>query len=64
MPKEKADYRDLLERLDQAFPGRELISKHEVAAWLGVSLRTVNRRYSMPGSLVTKTMVARRVSSS
>lgn len=64
MPKEKADYRDLLERLDQAFPGRELLKKKEVADWLGCSVVTVQRRYDLPGGLVTKTQVARAVSSS
>lgn len=62
MPKEKADYRDLLERLDEAFPGRELISKEELAKWLGVSYRTVARRYDLPGGRVLKTTVARAIS--
>lgn len=64
MAREKADYRDLLERLDRDFPGRETVSKAELAAWIGISPRTLRRRYPMPGQLVTKTMVARKVSTS
>lgn len=64
MPKEKADYRDLLERLDAAFPGRELLTKRDVAAWLGVNEKTVKRRYGWPRGKVSKTQVARAVSSS
>lgn len=65
MPREKIDYRTLLERLDQAFPGRELISKCEVAGWLGISKSTLLRRYDLPpGQKVTKTSVARAVAGS
>lgn len=64
MPREKADFRDLLERLDTAFPGKELLEKQEIAAWLGVNPRTVSRRYNFPRGKVTKTAVARAVSSS
>ena len=63
MPREKADYRDILERLDVAFPGKELLEKKDVAAWLGVDPRTVARRYKFPPGKVTKTQVARAVSS-
>lgn len=64
MPREKFDYRDLLERLDVAFPGKELLEKKDIAAWLGVDPRTVARRYKFPRGKVTKTQVARAVSSS
>lgn len=62
MPRERADYRDLLERLDEAFPGRELLQKQEIAAWLGIDPRTVARRYNFPPGRVTKTQVAMAVS--
>lgn len=61
MAREKADYRDLLMRLDEAYPGRELLTREEVAAFLGVNPRTVKRRYDFPAGRVTKTMVARAV---
>lgn len=63
MPREKVDFRTYLERLDAAFPGRELITKVELAGWLGVSKSTLLRRYSLPpGQYVTKTAVARAMS--
>lgn len=61
MPREKADYRDLLMRLDEAFPGRELLTREEIAAFLGVNPRTVKRRYDFPAGRVTKTAIARAV---
>ena len=65
MPREREGYRDLLERLDTAFPGRELIGKSEVAGWLGISKSTLQRRYALPpGQLVSKTAVARAVAGS
>lgn len=64
MPRERPDYRDLLERLDVAFPGKEMLTKREVAEWLGVGRNTVNRRYGWPRGKVTKTQVARSVATS
>ncbi len=64
MPREREGYRDLLERLDMAFPGKELLSKTEIAAWLGVSVSTVSRRYKLPPGMVLKTTLARAVSGS
>ena len=61
MAREKADYRDLLMRLDEAFPGRELLTREEIAAFLGVNPRTVKRRYDFPAGRVTKTAIARAV---
>ena len=60
--REKPDYRDLLMRLDEAFPGRELLTKSDVAGWLGVAPKTVSRRYGWPRGKVSKTQVARSVS--
>lgn len=61
MPREKPDYRELLARLDDTFPGRELLTREEVASFLGVNPRTVKRRYDFPAGRVTKTLVARAV---
>lgn len=64
MAYERPDFRILLERLDVAFPGKELLEKKDVAAWLGVDPRTVARRYKFPRGKVTKTQVARSVATS
>lgn len=34
MPVEHPDYRLYLQRLDERFPGRELVGKVEIAGWL------------------------------
>lgn len=63
MPKEKPGYRDNLERLDAAFPGRELIRKSELAGWLGIDKRSVERNFDLPpGIYVSKVCVARMLS--
>lgn len=63
MPKERPDYRDNLERLDAAFPRREMIRKGELAKWLGVSVRTLARIYDLGGGqYVTKVRAAREMS--
>lgn len=61
MPREKPDYRELLARLDDTFPGRELLTREEIAAFLGVNPRTVKRRYDFPAGRVAKTAIARAV---
>ena len=63
MPLERTDYRDYIARLDAAFPGRELVAKSEIAGWMGISERTLLRRYDLPpGQYVTKTALARAMS--
>ena len=65
MPKEKADFRDWMEQLNEDFPGRQLLKKSEVAGWLGISKTTLRERYNLPpGQLVSKVAIARAVSGS
>ena len=61
MAREHPDFRETLARLDEAYPGRELLTREEVASFLGVNPRTVKRRYDFPKGRVTKTLVARAV---
>lgn len=61
----KPDYYDLLGRLDQAFPGKELLTRDELASFLGVSRQTVYNRYSFPPrTKISKTQAARAISTS
>lgn len=39
MPREKELFRDNLVRLDEAFPGRELISLSEAAVYAGITYK-------------------------
>jgi len=61
MAREHPDFRETLARLDETFPGRELLTREEIAAFLGVNPRTVKRRYDFPAGRVTKTAIARAV---
>lgn len=63
MAREKADYRDYLERLDKAFPGKELLTRTELAIWAGVSVKTLTKRYDWPKGLVPKVRVAKDLAS-
>lgn len=63
MPRENPDYRDILERLDKAYPNKEVLTKTETAAWLGISLKTLKRRYSLPPGYNSKIQVAKAVAS-
>lgn len=46
MPREKIDYRNQLERIMEAFPGKEVLSVNEVSKWLKSDQRTVARRFT------------------
>ena len=46
MTREKPAFREILDRLDEAFPGRELIQQKELAKFLGVDVRTVKKYFS------------------
>jgi len=46
MPREKEAYRDQLERIIEAFPGREYILPSELSKWLKRDIRTVRRLFS------------------
>ena len=59
--REKVDFRDNLERLDKNFPDKELLTRAECAKYLGVSERTIKRRYNV-GRDVTKVAFARAIS--
>ena len=45
MAREKEGFREQLDRLDAAFPGREIIRRTELAQFLGISYDTVKRQF-------------------
>lgn len=49
MSREKAGYRDTLALLNERFPDRDLLSRSDVAAFMGVSTATVRRRWQNNG---------------
>ena len=59
--REKECYRDLIERIDRAYPGREFLTKQEAAAFIGCHPRTLTRNYEKyfkPGLGISKTQLA------
>ena len=49
MAREKEAYRNNLERVLAAFPGQEIITQKELAAWLHMDSRTVKAMFPMKG---------------
>ena len=49
MAREKEAYRDNLERILEAFPGREILYQKEIAQWLHMDSRTVKATFPMKG---------------
>ena len=45
MAREKDGFRETLDRLDELFPGREVIKRRELAEFLGVSNSTIVRHF-------------------
>lgn len=48
MPREKQDFRDNLDRVGAVFPNRELIPLKEVAEWLGMNQRLLQKLADFP----------------
>jgi len=68
MPKEKEDYRIVLEGLREYFPGREAVTIPEVADYLGVKYDTIKYNSTFPRVRIKNqekmllTVLARRLS--
>nr|DAH29617.1 MAG TPA: excisionase [Caudoviricetes sp.] len=60
MPREKEGFRDNLERLDKAFPGKELLNQKDVVVYTGLSPHTV-QKYLTPvcGTMYAKVAIAK-----
>ena len=48
MPREKEDFHDNLDRVVTAFPGRELIPLKDVADWMGMNQRLLQKLSGFP----------------
>ena len=64
MSREKGGYRETLSALNDMFPDRGMLTKGEVAKFLGVSVKTVNRhgiKFNEATGRVTKADLAMQV---
>lgn len=61
--RELKGYRDNLERIDAAFPGREMLTATEIARWLGCSPDKVRRDFRFSAALrrISKADLARQM---
>lgn len=62
MPREKQGYRDTIAALNEMFPDKGMLTKQDVARFMGRSIRTVQRhiKFNQYG-LLTKADFARQV---
>lgn len=64
MSREKAGYRDTIEELNRLFPEQGMLSRGDVARFLGVSVKTVGRRgilFNAATGRISKADLARQV---
>ena len=62
MSREKELYRDNLERLDAAFPNKEMLTQIEVANYCGMARHTVTKHFHFTERYISKTVLARELS--
>lgn len=58
MPREKETFRDNLERLDKAFPGKELLTKTDVVGYTGVCYAKARKIFRFKGNYISKAVFA------
>ena len=64
MPREKPLFRINLDRIDAAFPDKEVLSLSDIATYTGKSLRTITRKYKINKEIggISKATLANRLS--
>lgn len=65
MPREKECFRDMLQRLDAAFPSKEFLNQKEAAEFTGRDPRTIRNNFGKffkPGLGISKVQLARLLS--
>lgn len=62
MSREKELFRDNLERLDAAFPNKELLNQNEVSEFTGISKYNITKHFSFKNHYISKLNLARELS--
>ena len=62
MPREKELYRDNLERLDNAFPNKELLNQNEVSSFTGISKNNITKHFTFTKHYISKVKLASALS--
>ncbi len=61
MPREKEDYRAILEDILTATGGKRMITIEDAARYLGISRKTVKKRYMPEDGPINACVLARRL---
>lgn len=62
MPREKELYREYVERLDERFPDKEILTQRDCVDFLGLNVKTVKSRYNITKDGISKLKLARLLS--
>lgn len=62
MPRELPTYRANLERMDELFPGRELLTPKDLMILTGACYNTTRKLFPFEGTYISKVNVAHRLS--
>jgi hypothetical protein len=62
MPREKQNFRAQLERIDEAFPDKEILNRKEVSAYTGICYNSVSKYFTLNKGKITKVELARQMS--
>lgn len=62
MPREKELYREYVERLDERFPDKEILTQRDCVEFLGIDKRTIKSRYGIAKGGISKLKLARLLS--
>jgi hypothetical protein len=62
LPREKELFRDNLERLDKAFPGKEMLRIKDVQDYTGLRYEIVKKLFDFNGCYISKVKLARQLS--
>jgi len=62
MPREKELYRDYIERLDEKFPNKEILTQKDCVEFLGIDKKTVKKHYDIGRGGISKLKLARLLS--
>lgn len=62
MPREREGFRDNMERLNEFFPDRDLLSVTDVVRFTGRDRRTVTKFFTFRNNYISKVKVARTLS--
>lgn len=62
MSREKENFRIQLERIDKAFPDKEILNRKDVSKFTGICYSEVGKHFTLNKGKITKVQLAREMS--